>query len=98
MKSSHLTVVATIQARPGKENEVREELLRLVAPTQAEDGCFQYDLHESKSQAGHFLFFENWTSAEALEKHLATAHIARLKSKEEALLAKPVEITLWGKL
>jgi len=73
-----LTVVAEIIARPGCHERLRRELEALIAPTRAEEGCLQYDLHVSTDNPGHFLFFENWTSREALDRHLATPHLQRL--------------------
>ncbi|MGQ9916291.1 MAG: putative quinol monooxygenase [Bryobacteraceae bacterium] len=75
-----LTVVAEIVAKPGCEQRLREELLRLIEPTRAEEGCLQYDLHESTEQPGRFLFYENWTSRAALDRHLATPHLERLSA------------------
>lgn len=93
-----LTVVATIKAKPGREDAVRAELRKLVPPTRDEQGCIQYDLHESTSEPGLFLFYENWTSREDLERHLRSAHIEVLRSKEAELLARPVDITTWTKI
>ncbi len=73
-----LTVVAEIIAKPGCEERLREELLRCIEPTRAEDGCLQYDLHVATDRPGHFLFYENWTSREVLDRHLATPHLERL--------------------
>lgn len=75
-----LTVVAEIVAKPGCERRLREELLRCIEPTRAEEGCMQYDLHESTGRPGHFLFYENWISREALDRHLATPHLERLSA------------------
>ncbi len=73
-----LTVVAEMIAKPGCEERLREELLRCIEPTRAEEGCLQYDLHTATDRPGHFLFYENWTSREALDRHLATPHLKRL--------------------
>lgn len=75
-----LTVVAEMSAQPGKEDALRQALLACIEPTRKEDGCVQYDLHESTVQPGHFVFYEHWTSAEALASHLATPHLTQLKS------------------
>jgi quinol monooxygenase YgiN len=98
MEKVRLTIVATLEAKPGKEAQLRTELLRLVAPTREEQGCVQYDLHESNEQPGLFLFFENWVSASDLETHLQSPHISVLRSKEAELLAKPVHITHWTRI
>ncbi|MGH9784506.1 MAG: putative quinol monooxygenase, partial [Terriglobia bacterium] len=66
-----------------------------LSPTRAEDGCINYDMHESMDSAGEFLFHENWTSRKALDRHLAAAHVQNLLRRADQLLAEPVEITLW---
>lgn len=56
-----LTIVAKIEAKPGSEDLVYQELQNLIAPTQVEDGCLNYDLHRSIENPALFLFYENWT-------------------------------------
>jgi quinol monooxygenase YgiN len=57
-----LTVVAKIKAKFGSEAVLRQELLQLVLPTIAENGCLNYDLHCSIEDSTLFLFYENWAS------------------------------------
>jgi quinol monooxygenase YgiN len=92
MSQPHLTVIAEILAKPGKEDEVRKHLLGFIEPTRKEDGCVQYDLHESTGQPGHFIFYENWTSREMLDKHSASAHIRAFRALKEDLLAQPTRV------
>ncbi len=87
-----LTVVAEFQALPGKEAELRQALLDCIEPTRAEEGCVQYDLHEATGTPGHFIFYENWTSREALDRHLATPHLQKLGSIAPSLSQGPVRI------
>ena len=87
-----LTVVAEIVAKPGKEDEVRRHLLGFIEPTRKEEGCVQYDLHVSTENPGHFIFFENWTSREMLDKHSQSAHIQAFRPLKEELLAHPTRI------
>lgn len=75
-----LTIVAEVTAKPGCEERLREELLRCVEPTRAEEGCVQYLLHVSADRPGHFLFYENWASREAFDQHMATPYLRRLVS------------------
>lgn len=70
-----LVVIAEGKAKPGKEDDLRSRLHALLAPTRAEEGCIQYDLHESLDEPGRFVFFERWTSREALDQHLKTRHL-----------------------
>ncbi|MCX6930208.1 MAG: antibiotic biosynthesis monooxygenase [Verrucomicrobia bacterium] len=39
MNAESLTVTAQIKAKPGKDSQVRQELLSLVAPSREEAGC-----------------------------------------------------------
>ena len=90
------TVFAWLQAKPGKESELRAALLALIEPTHQEDGCVQYDLHEHTENPGRFAFYENWTSKEHLDRHLASSHLQAFFTASQALLAEPAHIeTYW---
>jgi quinol monooxygenase YgiN len=93
-----LTVIATFQARPGKETELRAALIGLLAPTRQENGCINYDLHVASDHPGKFLFHENWTSKEHLDVHLQSAHVKALLPRVEELCPAFPEITMWEKI
>ena len=93
-----LTVIAIIKAKPGKEAEVRAELLALVPITRKEPGCINYDLHLSTENPGHFAFHENWTSQQHLADHLARPHLVALAAKGAELFAEPPQITTWDRI
>ena len=95
MAHRKVTVFALVKAKPGLEEAVKKELSALVGPTRTEEGCINYDLHQSLDQKGHFRFYENWTSKELLDRHLQAAHVKRFIAKANELLAEPPEITLW---
>lgn len=81
-----LTVFATMTAAPGKRDEVRAALEAAVGPTLAEQGCVTYDLHQGVDDPDTFHFYENWESAEDLEAHLGSPHIAALGAAIGGLL------------
>jgi len=93
-----ITVVATFEARPGKEKELKEALLTLIAPTRKEAGCLNYDLHVSPEHPGKFLFHENWTTKEALDAHLRAPHVAALLPRVGEICAAPPDIRVWDKI
>jgi quinol monooxygenase YgiN len=70
MSTKTITVIATFQATPGKEAELRNALIGLVAPTRKEAGSINYDLHSSPEDPAKFLFHENWTGKAGLDAHL----------------------------
>lgn len=95
MDQKKLTVVARVKAKPGKEEEVRKELLALTGPTRSEPGCINYDLHQDLDNPSVFMFYENWKSKEDLDKHMETAHFKAWREKAEILLDGPSDVTLW---
>jgi quinol monooxygenase YgiN len=96
--SQRLTVVARLRARPGQETELRHQLQRLVTPTRAEPGCISYELSESKTEPGHFLFYEVWKSDADLDEHFQTAHMKAIGKMLPQLLAEPMDLSKWNKL
>ncbi len=97
MSANTLTVVATFQAKPTRETELREALTGLLAPTRKETGCLNYDLHQSLENPAKFLFHENWTSKAHLDAHLQSPHLKELKPIVSELCVAAPEITLWEK-
>lgn len=93
-----ITVVATFEARPGKEAELRNALIGLVTPTRKENGCVNYDLHASPEHPGRFLFHENWTSKAALEIHLQSPHIQALLPRVNELCQEAPAIVIWDRI
>lgn len=76
METNTIRVIARFTAKPGHVREAAEILSALVEPTRAEEGCVTYELLQNNSDPTDFTFVEEWTSREALERHLATDHIA----------------------
>ncbi len=95
MNPETVTVVANFKAKKGGEKQVREALISMIEPTRAEQGCINYDLHESAGDPTAFVFYENWVSQADLDRHLKTSHIQKAISRAEPFLAEPVKISLW---
>lgn len=88
-----LTVIAHMRAKAGKEQALREALEALVAPTAQEDGYVNYDLHQGVEDPAVFFFYENWTSPEALDAHLAAPHLEKFVGVMDDLLDGGLHIT-----
>jgi quinol monooxygenase YgiN len=93
-----LTVVATFQARPGKETDLRAALIRLLAPTRKEAGCVSYDVHQSADDPAKFLFYENWRSKEDLDAHMKSPHLQKLVPRVDELCVAFPQIKQWEKI
>jgi quinol monooxygenase YgiN len=97
-KAKMVTVIAHVRAKQGQEERAREILEELVAPTRGEAGCINYDLHQSAEDPGLFVFYENWTSAAALDAHANSEHIVRFRNKCSEVLAEGPLISKWQRL
>ena len=82
-----LTIVAHITAEPDAVEPIRAALETLIAPTRAEAGCLQYDLHQDDQDPRHFLFFENWESRELWQDHMNSPHLQAFVAATEGQLA-----------
>lgn len=98
MSTTPVTVIATLKAKPGQESALRAELLGLIPTTRQEEGCLNYDLHQSSTDPAVFVFHENWTSKAALDAHLARPHLTAFMGKAEMLLAEPPRVELFERI
>jgi quinol monooxygenase YgiN len=90
---AEVRVIARSVARSGKENELRELLRGMLAPTRAESGCKLYELYESDSP-GRFYFYEIWENHAALGQHAASAHYKHLVRTVGELIETPFEVNI----
>lgn len=83
---SELIVVANIVAKNDKIDYVKNELLKLIEPTRAEEGCLEYVLHQDNENPAHLMFYEKWTSKECLQAHMQTEHFQNcMKANEDSV-------------
>lgn len=73
--NEQLTVVAHLRALNGQIEETKAVLTGLIAPTRAEPGCLEYWLHQDNDDPEEFMFYENWTSRAAWDKHMELPHL-----------------------
>jgi len=98
MNVKSLIVIAQFKAKPGKESQVRQELLSLLAPSRKDAGCLSYHLHQAADNPALFLFHENWASKADLDAHLQKPHLQSALAKVGPLSAEPPQVTLWEKI
>lgn len=89
-----VTVVARFKAKPGKEEMLKKELVGLLEPSRADEGCINYNLHQGIEDPGLFIFYENWQSRELLKKHSVNPHLVAFRERVKDILTEAPEITL----
>ncbi len=87
-----IRVVARVIALPEKVEVLKAVLLELIEPTRQESGCIKYELLQNQSVPTDFTFVEEWASNDALDAHLASAHIEAAEAKLEGLVAAEPDI------
>ena len=96
--SEEITVIAIIKAKDGLTEQVEQELLALIEPTRAEQGCITYQLNKDVQEPGKFVFYEQWKSRQALDEHLNKPHLQALIAKADQLFAEPLDVTICKKI
>jgi quinol monooxygenase YgiN len=94
---AEVRVIARSVARRGRENQLRELLQGMLAPTRAESGCKLYELYESDSK-GRFYFYEIWESQVALDQHAASPHFKHLEVAVREFVEEPFEVNIVEKI
>ena len=91
--TAEVRIVAEFRALPGKADALRAVLASLIAPTRAEVGCLQYDLHVDLADADHLFFIERFVSVAAIDVHNAMPYLKALGDQIKDLIAEPVKVT-----
>ena len=63
------SVVAEVQAKPGKEAALREVTLPLIALVRGDPKNLFYFLQEDREKPGHFIFYEVFATRKDFEAH-----------------------------
>src|SRR5262245_5739247 len=83
-------VIAELQAKPGKEAELRAIFTTLAEKSRTnEPGCKNYTLLEVLSEPGHFYSFEAWVDRAALDGHMTSPHVKEALPKLGDIISKP---------
>ncbi|MBE9007924.1 antibiotic biosynthesis monooxygenase [Fortiea sp. LEGE XX443] len=98
MSRQQVTVTARLKVKPGLEDIFKQEFEHVIALTRAEDGCINYDLHQSIEDPSSFLLHENWASQAILDLHMQQPYIRALGAKAEEFLTEPPEVKLWQQI
>lgn len=88
-----ITIVAKLQANPGKEAELRAAFTEMVANVKKHEAgkAVTYSLHTSDTDPTLFMFYEQYANAEAFQAHGQTDHMKAMGAKlAGALAGRPV--------
>ncbi|MCK2213070.1 antibiotic biosynthesis monooxygenase [Actinomadura sp. ATCC 31491] len=90
--SGPIAVHGFARPRPERAEELERLLLSFVAPTRAEPGAWQYQVHRDAADPTTLVFYELWRSRDDLRAHLAQPDLARFQRDRMHYLREDLEI------
>jgi quinol monooxygenase YgiN len=96
--SKPLTLIAFLRAKAGLEDELGRRLSALIAPTLEEEGCIDYQLHRSNTDAALWVLYENWQSQEDLDLHFQMPYLKQMLADFPQLLKQDMELHYMDKV
>jgi quinol monooxygenase YgiN len=85
-----LDVFVRFDAKAGKLEQLREELVLILKPTRAESGCIDIHLFEEASASGTFIIHSKWVDEAAFDAHPQLPYMKRFLSLVGELITNPV--------
>lgn len=87
--SDPVIVIARAQVRLDARAQFIAAARDCIAATRRESGCLAYDMHESVSAAGHFVFVENWETRADIDRHMLEPHLQAFLAVAGACVESP---------
>jgi quinol monooxygenase YgiN len=84
-------VMIIVEAKPGKESNLKQALMNVIEPSRAEATCLEYRLHQDLENPAQFVLYENWQSKEAHQLQFQKSYIKTLIEQLGELLVKPYQ-------
>ncbi len=88
MDTQELTLIATVKAKEGQRDFVRDEIIKLLVPTRQEEGCMTYFLHEDNKDPNCFVLYETWANHALWQQHMDGVNIAVFTKATENAVEK----------
>lgn len=83
------TLVVTLKVKKGQEKALLAAAAPCIGATRKEKGCVAYELIQDIDDPSRFVFYERWTSTDALAAHLNAEHTKKLVGGLGKLLDGP---------
>jgi quinol monooxygenase YgiN len=87
-------IVVTGRAYVPSEHRERfkEVSTAMCASSREDDGCAGYRVYADLEQPDHYVFVEEWTDEDALQRHFAQPHTGAFMRDLGGLLAGPADV------
>ena len=93
-----IVLTAVIQAKPGREQELKSLLTSLFPQVSQEEGVIEYRLHTSQSVPGKFYFYEKYQDQQALDRHANTPYLKEAFRRFDGLVSEKPQVELYEEI
>jgi len=90
-----IVVAAKVTVLPGKRDAFIQAAQPCIAATRREEGCLFYTLYGSTENENQLLYYEQWTSRDALQRHLESAHMAAFGTAIAGIKEGELDVTIY---
>lgn len=97
-KNSAVRVLAFLEAKEGKRQELIDILIPIIAPSRKEDGNIEYNLNSSIENPNELLFDEIWSNKDTFDKHYQSPESYKNRDRVSGLLVKPMEVKVYTQI
>lgn len=91
-------VLAFLEAKEGKRQELLNILVSIVEPSRKEEGNISYVLNSSTENSNEVMFDEVWSSMDTFVKHYESPQSYKNREKVGGLLVRPMEVKLYREI
>ncbi len=98
MSEEKIVLIARLKVKADKVEEAKAAALKIVADSRAEEGCINYDVHQSIEDETQFFWHETWANKAALDEHFETQFFKEFFAVVGEITAEPPQINLTKKI
>jgi quinol monooxygenase YgiN len=93
--SDTIIVTGVIDLDPAKRDDAIAAALAVMEATRAEEGAVTYTISADLTDPGRFHLVEQWASAEAMDAHSKSTHLADFMGKMGGCGVTAASVTRW---
>lgn len=95
---SPVRVLAFLEAKEGKRQEILDILIPIVEPSRNEEGNVSYVLNSSTENPNEIMFDEVWSSKDTFDKHYESPQSHKNRESVGGLLVRPMEVKIYTEI
>ena len=96
--NSPVRVLAFLEAKEAKRQELLNILVSIVEPSRKEEGNISYVLNSSTENPNQIMFDEVWSSMDTFVKHYESPQSHKNRERVSGLLVRPMEVKLYREI